>query len=312
MSGMQASAAATLEGNPVDVDFGPSSGPGLDEGGGGIGSWSGMIYIHRMQNALSSILAWSTCFWLSLPVQAPYHALQATKSMIKSSPPPVGRAFTLIELLVVIAIITFLAALAVPAFTKVFERAKAINDLSNLRQIALLIQTYLNDKDGNLPVINAAPGIGTTASPVIYPKYVATKRIFQSPFDKRASSETDTAPVSYGINANMYAASPGIAGNMAKVVSPSSTILMAPNYNGNPAVAASWTSHAATAPFVQNLVPGGGAGMTTGPQQNGRQINVLFCDLHAATITFGPATTPGTFQDTTSNPLGLKLWDPTQ
>lgn len=30
--GMQASAAATFEGKPVDVDFGPSSGPGLDGG----------------------------------------------------------------------------------------------------------------------------------------------------------------------------------------------------------------------------------------------------------------------------------------
>jgi len=232
--------------------------------------------------------------------------------MAKSSPAPAERAFTLIELAVVMATIAILAALFVPAFTRALERGKAIRDLSNLRQVAILTQTYLNDKDGILPVVNAAPGIGTTASPVIYPKYITTKKVFQSPFDKRAASETDSAPVSYGINANMYAASPGIAGNTTKVVSPSSTILMAPNYNGNPGVAASWQGLAAAAPFVPNLVPGGGPGMTTGPQQNGRQINVLFCDLHAATITFGPATTPGTFQDTTSNPLGQKLWDPTQ
>jgi hypothetical protein len=38
INGIQASAAATFEGKPVDVDFGPSSGPGLDGGGGGIGS----------------------------------------------------------------------------------------------------------------------------------------------------------------------------------------------------------------------------------------------------------------------------------
>jgi prepilin-type processing-associated H-X9-DG protein len=207
-----------------------------------------------------------------------------------------------------VAIIAIMMALAIPALTSALERAKATSDLSNLRQIALLTQTYLNDKDGILPVMSAAPGIGTTALPVIYPKYVATKKIFQSPFDRRTPAETDSAPVSYGINANMYAASPGIAGNMAKVVSPSSTILMAPNYNGNPGVATNWTSLAAAAPFVQNLVPGG-PGMARGPQQNGRQINVLFCDLHAATITFGPGT--GTFQDTMS-PQGLKLWDPTQ
>jgi hypothetical protein len=52
--------------------------------------------------------------------------------------------------------------------------------------------------------------------------------------------------------------------------------------------------------------------MTTGPQQNGRQINVLFRDLHAATITFAPASVPGSFQDTTTDPLSQKLWDPTR
>jgi hypothetical protein len=65
---MQAIAAAMFEGKPVEVGFGPSSGPGLDGGGGGIGSWSGMIYIHKMQNALSSILAFGTLFaFRSLP-----------------------------------------------------------------------------------------------------------------------------------------------------------------------------------------------------------------------------------------------------
>src|SRR5438132_3176545 len=177
--------------------------------------------------------------------------------MTKSSPPPVERAFTLMEVLVVMAIILGLAAILIPSLRSALESAKATKDMSNLRQIGILMQTYLNDKDGILPVINAAPGIGTTLSPVIYPKYVATKKVFQSPFDKRAASETNSAPVSYGINANMYTASPGIAGNTAKVVSPSSTILMAPKYNGNPAFAASWTSVAAAAPFVQNLVPGG-------------------------------------------------------
>jgi prepilin-type N-terminal cleavage/methylation domain-containing protein/prepilin-type processing-associated H-X9-DG protein len=270
---------------------------------------------HDLHTLDAKSLVKQSCFYgsfsLSLRAHAQYHALLIAVSMTKSSPLPVRHGFTLIELLIVIATVGILAALAVPAFTRALERAKATSDLSNLRQVALLTQTYLNDKDGILPVMSAAPGIGTTALPVIYPKYVATKKIFQSPFDKRSPSETDSAPVSYGINANMYTASPGIAGNTAKVVSPSSTILMAPNYNGNPAVAASWTNLAAATPFVQNLVPGGGPGMTTGPQQNGRQINVLFCDLHAATITFGPATTPGTFQDTTS-PQGLKLWDPTQ
>jgi hypothetical protein len=67
IKGMQAIAAATLEGKPVDVDFGPSSGPGLDGGGGGVGSGSGMIYIHRMQNPLSSNLAFAAFFAFARP-----------------------------------------------------------------------------------------------------------------------------------------------------------------------------------------------------------------------------------------------------
>ena len=218
------------------------------------------------------------------------------------------RAFTLIELLVVTAIIIILGALVVSVSSGVIERAKATKDMSNLRQIGLAMQTYLNDKDDILPVINAAPGTGTNANPVIYPKYIATRRVFQSPFDTRAASETDTAPVSYGINQNMYDL---INGNTAQVVSPASTILMAPRYSGNPALASSWTGIATNVP---NLAVGGGAGMTIGPQRNGTQINALFCDLHAETMTFGPSASPelGSFKDTMSDPLGLKHWDPTK
>ena len=222
-----------------------------------------------------------------------------------------SRAFTLIELLVVVAIIAILFALAVPAFRAVFDRVKATKDLNNLRQIGLLIRTYLNDKDDVLPVVNALPGIGTTGSPVIYPKYIATRNVFQSPFDKRPAVETDNAPVSYGINSNMFL-STGINGNMSRVVSPPSTIFMAPNYSGNPGTSASWTGLAAASPFVANLALGGGPGMAIGPQRNGAQINALFCDLHAETMTFGPSSVLGSFKDTMSDPLGQKHWDPTK
>ena len=221
-----------------------------------------------------------------------------------------ARAFTLIEVIVVLAIIVIMMAMVYPAYTTISERAKAIKDMSNLRQIGLAMQMYLNDKDSILPAIDAAPGIGTIVNPVIYPKYIdkGGRRVFQSPFDKRAASDADDAPVSYGINQNMYTASPGIAGNMGKVVSPASTIFMAPNYNGDPVLVAAWTSHAAAPPYVRNLPAGGGGVMTRGPQRNGTQINALFCDLHAETMTFGPPTTAGSFKDTTVT----GHWDPTQ
>jgi prepilin-type N-terminal cleavage/methylation domain-containing protein len=214
-------------------------------------------------------------------------------------------SFTLMELLVVMVMIGILALLAYPAFISVEERAKVTKDMNNLRQIGIATQMYMNDNDGVLPASTTWPG--TTATPVLYPKYISTRNVFQSPFDTRGASETDTAPVSYGVNTNMYAASPGINRNMTSVVSPASTILMAPNYTGDPTQSSSWASTATNAP---NLPVGGAA--TSGPQSNGTRINALFCDCHTESLTFGPATSAGTFQDTTSNPLGLKHWDPTQ
>ena len=215
-----------------------------------------------------------------------------------------SRAFTLMEILVVGAIIIILAALAVPAFTRAVENARATKDLNNLRQIGIALQTLLNDNDQLLPVTATWPGISTSTTPVLYPKYIGTRRVFQSPFDKRTPAESDTAPVSYSINTNMYVKL-GTNPNILKVVSPSSTFLMAPNYTG---AAATWTGRTDNAPDL----PVGAPAETTGTHSNGRKINVLFCDWHTETLTFGPGTTPGTFQDWQSVPLGVKHWDPTQ
>src|SRR6266550_4024948 len=102
------------------------------------------------------------------------------------------RAFTLIELLVVIAVIAILLSIAYPTYTSILERAKITKDMNNLRQLGLGIQTYLNDNDQVLPATTTWPG--TTTAPVLYPKYIATRKVFQSPFDKRTPSESDAAP----------------------------------------------------------------------------------------------------------------------
>jgi len=228
--------------------------------------------------------------------------------MTKSSPPLPERGFTLIEVLVAIAVIVILAALFIPSLKSALESAKATQDLNNLRQIGALMQSYLNDKDQVLPVTATWPG--TTATPVLYPKYVGSRRIFQSPFDKRPSAESDTAPVSYSINHNIYVKL-GANPSMLNVASPVATFLMAPNYPnapGDPAQIASWgTNNTTNAPDL----PVGGTGETKGTHRSGKKINVLFCDWHTEGVTFGPAGTEGTFQDTML-PLGLKHWDPTQ
>src|SRR6266478_5646000 len=155
-----------------------------------------------------------------------------------------ARAFTLIEMAVVLAVIAIMMALVYPAYVGMSQRAKATKDMSNLRQIGIAMQTLLNDNDQLLPVTATWPGISTSTTPVLYRKYIATRKVFQSPFDHRASAETDTAPVSYSINTNMYVKL-GTNPSMLKVVSPSSTFLMAPTYAGNPT---SWTGTTTSAP----------------------------------------------------------------
>ncbi len=60
------------------------------------------------------------------------------------------RGFTLIELLVVIAIIAILAAILFPVFARAREKARQSSCLSNMKQLGLSIQMYVQDYDERL------------------------------------------------------------------------------------------------------------------------------------------------------------------
>jgi prepilin-type N-terminal cleavage/methylation domain-containing protein/prepilin-type processing-associated H-X9-DG protein len=189
--------------------------------------------------------------------------------------------FTLIELLVVITIIAVLVSLALPVFSSVQERARVTQDLSNLRQLGIATQTYLND-NSNVIFTAATPWMQS-----LEPKYLPAWKIFQSPFDKRIASEngasgTSPSPVSYGLNGNTN--SPIISVLSESVVRPSAYILFAPAQGAGTSTAFTGVASGAVTVYAALSNPGGTA--TGGTQAHRSRINALFADLHADSLTW--------------------------
>jgi prepilin-type N-terminal cleavage/methylation domain-containing protein/prepilin-type processing-associated H-X9-DG protein len=62
------------------------------------------------------------------------------------------RGFTLIELLVVVAIIAILAAILFPVFAQAREKARQTSCLSNMKQMGLALDMYVQNYDETLPL----------------------------------------------------------------------------------------------------------------------------------------------------------------
>jgi prepilin-type N-terminal cleavage/methylation domain-containing protein len=185
-------------------------------------------------------------------------------------------AFTLIELLIVITIIIILASIAYPVYTGVQERARVTQDLSNLRQIGLATQMYLNDNDG--VIFSADPAAGTWMSQ-LKPKYLPAWKIFQSPFDQRTPSEQDaTAPISYGLNGNPKGTTGTIAGTPNdKITNPSAFILFAAAQDAGTVVKFSGKPTPAVTVYKNTVA-------SAGTHSGRTRIDACFEDTHVESI----------------------------
>ena len=82
---------------------------------------------------------------------------QASRHGSARFPAPLAKpslpAFTLVEMLVVIAIIAVLAAMIVPAVSRMQQSAWEAACLSNIRQLLVATQSAANDRDGRFPAM---------------------------------------------------------------------------------------------------------------------------------------------------------------
>ena len=150
-------------------------------------------------------------------------------------------AFTLIELLVVIAVIALLAALLFPVFARAREQSRVAVCFSNLKQIGIAIDLYLQDYDQTYPMSRfpdlAHPSTTCTAPPNQFPSanlegtgynwkraafsYIKNKAVLQCPSNSDAwrivvagqsaggdesngANPKDSFPNSYAVNGSFF------------------------------------------------------------------------------------------------------------
>jgi prepilin-type N-terminal cleavage/methylation domain-containing protein/prepilin-type processing-associated H-X9-DG protein len=110
----------------------------------------------------------------------------------------VKRAFTFIELLVTITIIGILMALLLPALARTKETGRSAACLSNLHQIGLALQIYVQENQNRLPYMYdkpLVPGLGTNGPTVntVLSNYLGNMEVLHCPSDSTIYDATGSS-----------------------------------------------------------------------------------------------------------------------
>jgi prepilin-type N-terminal cleavage/methylation domain-containing protein/prepilin-type processing-associated H-X9-DG protein len=114
----------------------------------------------------------------------------------KTVPRPAGGAaasFTLIELLVVLGVLALLAALILPVLGQAKAAGQSAACLSNLHQVGIGLQLYVQDHDNRMPVLYDAllstnapiPGTNTATLDLVLSNYVGSTKVLRCPADRK-------------------------------------------------------------------------------------------------------------------------------
>ncbi len=154
---------------------------------------------------------------------------------------PQSGGFTLLELLVVVAILGLLVGLLFPALNRSRDVARQTQCMSNLKQISIALNVYLNENGEFFPRANDGFILGkaVTWGRVLQP-YITHSKILLCP-SKQVNgwmgdwdSDTTWAPNAYGVNEYyLFPQNPTPLVQLAKVANPSDTIAISERNAGS-------------------------------------------------------------------------------